>query len=84
MTNVLKRTRHPFLGRFIAPRLLGDVERAEIVHEAPHCSAWLDRLTARPAVAKVPEERIEAMATVPSAKWFTKPLQRGRRTCPCS
>jgi len=61
----------------IATSLLDGVEKAEIVSEAPHYSAWLDRLKARSAAAKVLEERIEAMATVPPGKGFAKLLQRG-------
>lgn len=31
----------------LAPSLLGGVKKAEIVGEAPHYSAWLDRLMAQ-------------------------------------
>ncbi|KAL8952834.1 MAG: hypothetical protein Q9222_001269 [Ikaeria aurantiellina] len=48
----------------LVPSLLGGVEKDEIARDAPHYSAWLDRLTARPAVKKVLEEKAEAMATV--------------------
>ncbi|KAL8736069.1 MAG: hypothetical protein Q9181_002583 [Wetmoreana brouardii] len=50
----------------LAPSLLGGVEKEDIARETPHYSAWLDRLTARPAVRKVLEEKAEAMATVPA------------------
>lgn len=49
----------------LVPGLLGGVDRKEIASETPDYSAWVDRLTARPAVKKVLEEKAEAMATVP-------------------
>ncbi|KAL8711978.1 MAG: hypothetical protein Q9220_003674 [cf. Caloplaca sp. 1 TL-2023] len=50
----------------LVPSLLGGVEKDEIARDAPHYNAWMDKLTARPAVKKVLEEKAEAMATVPS------------------
>lgn len=50
----------------LVPSLLGGVEKEEIERETPNYSAWIDRLTARPAVKKVLEEKAEAMAAVPA------------------
>jgi glutathione S-transferase len=46
----------------IVPQFLGDV--IDLEAEFPSVGAWLARLHARPAIAKVVKDRAEAMAVV--------------------